>query len=109
MIIRRVHNYRRTMHKTALSGMFLISALLAAETIAPLGTYKPVERRHWACVKRTQPPVPAFTSPADRTWVRNPVDAFILARLKKEELRPSAQADRATLIRRIYFDLTGLP
>jgi hypothetical protein len=97
------------MNKTALSGIFLISALLAAETVAPLGTYKPVERRHWAFVKRAQPAVPAFTAPAERAWVKSPIDAFILARLKKEELRPSPQADRATLIRRLYFDLTGLP
>jgi hypothetical protein len=57
--------------------------------MAPLGTYTPVERRHWAFVKRSQPEVPKFTTAADRAWVRSPVDAFILARLKKENLRPS--------------------
>ncbi len=97
------------MRKILFSGMLVFSALLAAETIAPLGTYKPAERRHWAFVKRSQPEVPKFASAADRTWARNPVDAFILARLKKEDLRPSPPADRATLIRRVYFDLTGLP
>ena len=89
-------------------GLFVIS-LLAAESIAPLGTYTPVERRHWAFVKRSQPEIPAFTQPADRAWVRGPVDAFVLARLKKEALQPSPEADRATLVRRLYFDLTGLP
>ncbi len=42
-------------------------------------------------------------------WVRNPIDAFVLARLEKEGLTPSPEADRATLIRRLSFDLTGLP
>jgi hypothetical protein len=41
--------------------------------------------------------------------VRNAVDAFILARLQREGLRPAPEADRRTLIRRLYFDLTGLP
>ncbi len=90
-------------------GLSIISLLIASESIAPLGNYTPVERRHWAFVPRAQPEVPAFAAPADRAWVRNPVDAFILARLEKESLRPSPPADRATLIRRIYFDMTGLP
>jgi hypothetical protein len=42
-------------------------------------------------------------------WVRNPIDAFILARLEKDGLAPSPEADRATLLRRLSFDLTGLP
>ena len=90
-------------------GIFVFSLLIASESIAPLGTYTPVERRHWAFVKRSQPEVPKFTAAADRAWVRSPIDAFILARLKKENLRPSPEADRATLIRRLYFDLIGLP
>ena len=90
-------------------GLSLITLLIASESIAPLGNYTPVERRHWAFAPRAQPEVPAFATPADRAWVRNPVDAFILARLEKESLRPSPLADRATLIRRVYFDLTGLP
>jgi cytochrome c551/c552 len=42
-------------------------------------------------------------------WVRTPVDAFILARLHEKHLTPSAEADRATLIRRLTYDLHGLP
>ena len=90
-------------------GIFVLSLLIASDSIAPLGTYTPVERRHWAFVKRSQPEVPKFTLAADRAWVKSPIDAFILARLKKENLRPSPEADRATLVRRLYFDLTGLP
>ena len=46
---------------------------------------------------------------SDRAWVSNPIDAFILKRLESEGLAPSAEADRATLIRRVTLDLTGLP
>ncbi len=85
------------------------SALIAADSIAPLGKYTAAERRHWAFVKRTQPEVPKFSSAAHAAWVKNPVDAFILSRLAKEGLAPSPRAARATLIRRLSFDLTGLP
>ena len=54
-------------------------------------------------------PVPAFTAASDRLWVRNPIDAFILSKLHKEGLNSSPQADRRTLLRRVYFDLIGLP
>ena len=83
--------------------------LIGADETAPLGTYTPSQRQHWAFVKRSRPQAPQFSLAADRTWVKNPIDAFILARLKKEGLRPSPPADRATLIRRVYFDLIGLP
>jgi hypothetical protein len=64
---------------------------------------------HWSFAKLTRPPVP-FSRDAKRSgWVRNPVDAFILARLEREKLAPGREADRATLIRRLSFDLTGLP
>ncbi len=60
---------------------------------------------HWAYVApRSQQP-PASTS----AWVRNPVDRFILNRLEREGLRPSPEANRATLLRRLTLDLTGLP
>src|SRR5688572_7701001 len=62
---------------------------------------------HWSLRPRTRPPVPAVRSPTFA--VRTPVDAFILARLEKEGLPPGPEADRATLIRRATFDLTGLP
>ena len=65
-----------------------------------------VENRHWAFQ-----PVRAPQTPAVRRseWVGNPIDAFILARLEEENLQPSPEADRATLIRRLYLDLLGLP
>src|SRR6266478_2708334 len=90
-------------------GVSVISLLAASDTIAPLGKYTPVERRHWAFVQRSQPEIPKFTTAADRAWARTPIDAFILQRLQKDGLKPSPQADRATLVRRLYFDVTGLP
>src|SRR5215475_13567694 len=86
-----------------------LGAFALASEIAPLGTYTPRERSHWAFVKRATPPVPTFTLAADNAWVKNSIDAFILQRLEKAGLKPSQPADRATLIRRVYFDLTGLP
>ena len=61
---------------------------------------------HWSFVapKRAEPP-----AVKDAVWVRNPIDAFILARLEQEGLRPSPEANKETLIRRVTLDLTGLP
>ncbi|MCA1685147.1 MAG: DUF1549 domain-containing protein, partial [Planctomycetia bacterium] len=65
-----------------------------------------VERDHWAFHPPKRPAVPAVKR-AD--WVRNPVDAFILAALEENRLAPAPEADRPTLLRRLTFDLTGLP
>ncbi|HEV3024562.1 MAG TPA: PSD1 and planctomycete cytochrome C domain-containing protein, partial [Pirellulales bacterium] len=61
---------------------------------------------HWAFVKPERPPLPAVKNQA---WVRNPIDAFVAARQEEHELAPAPEADRRTLIRRLSFDLTGLP
>src|SRR5262249_36111018 len=61
---------------------------------------------HWSLIRPRQPSVPEV---AQDEWVRNPIDRFILARLEREGHRPSPSAERATLIRRVTFDLTGLP
>ena len=89
----------------------LVTAVVTASFLcgAELEKYTSAERRHWAFQKRTNPDIPAFTGPADKAWVRSPIDAFILARLQKEGLKPAPPADKATLLRRVYFDLTGLP
>ena len=52
---------------------------------------------------------PRVPTVRDRAWVRTPVDAFVLARLERDGLAPAPEADRATCIRRVTFDLTGLP
>ncbi len=61
---------------------------------------------HWAFRPVARPNVPQVVNQA---WVKNPIDAFVLARLEKAGLQPSAEADRVTLIRRLSFDLLGLP
>jgi hypothetical protein len=94
---------------TALVAVASALTLLASDTVAPLGTYSAAERRHWAFQPRKNPTVPKFTDPADSRWVKTPLDAFILQNLLKEGLRPSPEADRTTLIRRVTYDLTGLP
>jgi hypothetical protein len=62
--------------------------------------------KHWAFVKPVRPAVPAVKN---ATWARNDVDRFILARLEAEGLKPSPEADRHALVRRLTLDLTGLP
>jgi hypothetical protein len=73
------------------------------------GQAQDIRPPHWSLQPRTRPEIPQFTAPEERQWVRNQIDAFVLASLKKKGLRPAAEADRATLIRRLSFDLLGLP
>lgn len=61
---------------------------------------------HWAYVAPQRPAVPDV---AHRDLVRNPIDAFVFARLEAEDAEPSKPASKARLIRRLYFDLIGLP
>lgn len=62
--------------------------------------------QHWAYVPPKKSPEPKTS---DQLWKKNWIDSFILARLEKEKLSPAPDADPITLIRRVYFDLTGLP
>ncbi len=61
---------------------------------------------HWSFRVPVRPKLPAVKN-AD--WVRNPIDAFVLARLEERGIRPSPDADKVTLLRRVYLDLIGLP
>jgi mono/diheme cytochrome c family protein len=61
---------------------------------------------HWAYVKPVRPELPVVKRAG---WVRNPIDAFVLARLEKEGLAPSPEASKETLVRRLSLDLVGLP
>lgn len=63
-------------------------------------------QEHWSFVPPTRSVPPKVTK---QEWVRNPIDNFILEKLEAEGLRPSEPADKRTLIRRVSFDLTGLP
>jgi hypothetical protein len=77
------------------SGSGLIEAAAAAGSV-----------KHWAYVKPERPEVPQVKNAA---WCRNSIDNFIMARLEKEGLSHSAEADRITLRRRLNLDLVGLP
>ena len=61
---------------------------------------------HWSFQPVSRPEPPAVE---DQQWVRNPIDRFVLARLEAKQIRPSPQASRRTLIRRVSLDLIGLP
>jgi mono/diheme cytochrome c family protein len=63
-------------------------------------------KRHWAFIAPARPALPRVK---DGSWVRTPIDRFILARLENEGLTPSPEADRVTLLRRLSLDLIGLP
>jgi hypothetical protein len=69
---------------------------------APWGT-------HWAFTAPKRPVVPQPLDPAVARCVRTPIDAFVFARLEEEKLAPAPEADRATLLRRVTLDLTGVP
>ncbi len=72
------------------------------EWIREGAVYKP----HWAFSKPERPRLPTIAQ--NDGWVKTPIDTFILAKLKKEGLHPSPEADKETLIRRVTLDLTGL-
>ncbi|XOV90965.1 MAG: DUF1553 domain-containing protein [Bacteroidota bacterium] len=64
--------------------------------------YKP----HWAFIKPERPELPIVQM---EDWGNNPIDRFVLKKLEAKSLHPAQQADKATLLRRVSFDLTGLP
>jgi hypothetical protein len=66
----------------------------------------PEKNSHWAFLPPTRMPPPAVKQTA---WSHNPIDRFILARLEQENIKPSPEADRVTLVRRLSLDLIGLP
>ena len=80
----------------ALVPLLLLSALALAKRESTLWSLQPVRLPHTPTVK-------------NKAWVRNPIDAFVLAKLEEKGLKPAPEADRRTLIRRVTFDLTGLP
>src|SRR5690242_1850373 len=76
------------------------------EGFAPPESFTTEQRSHWAYqpLKRVEPPAVKAAS-----WVRNPIDPLILAGLEEMGWSPAPEADRVALIRRVTFDLTGLP
>jgi mono/diheme cytochrome c family protein len=81
----------------------------AAETIPtrqPGYSITEKDRRFWSFIKPTRPALP---KPRNRRWARNEIDLFVLSRLEHNGLRPNRAASPRELLRRVYFDLTGLP
>jgi hypothetical protein len=90
---------------SAIVGVWLAAAgLLAAEGKSKLDDFD-----WWSLKPVVRPAEPELRSPALAGRVRTPVDRFVFARLEQEGLAPSPEADRRTLIRRVYFNLLGLP
>jgi hypothetical protein len=85
--------------------MRLLALLFA--TIAFVPAVAAESDKHWSLRPYTRPAVPEVRNP--KFAIRTPVDAFILTRLEKDGLSPAPEADKGTLIRRVTFDLTGLP
>ena len=66
-------------------------------------------REHWAFRPRTEYPPPEVSDPALAARIRNPIDAFVLAKLEERGWEPAPVAEPRQLVRRVYLDLTGLP
>lgn len=77
------------------------------KTTGPLFTAE--QKAFWAFRKVQEPTVPVSPEPKAGAWIKNPIDAFILAKLSEKGLEAAPPADKRTLIRRVTFDLTGLP
>src|SRR5690348_16351787 len=91
----------------SLSVLVCGSAILAASNVVSgKDPFTPAQRNYWAFqpVVRVQPP-----AVQNHPGVLNPIDGFVLSKLEAKGLKPSAPADRVTLIRRVTFDLVGLP
>ncbi len=93
-------------------GLFanVAGALAEAPPPSPSSPPEPVwteaQKTHWAYVPPKRPEQPGVRQ---KGWAKNPIDAFILSELQGMDLAPAPETDRATLIRRVKFDLTGLP
>ncbi len=108
------------MLRTPLARALLLLGLIAGSAIsparaedrpatpppAPPESFSDDQRSHWAYQAPKRPEIPQVKN---RGWVRNPIDAFLLSALESVEYKPSPEADRVALIRRVTFDLTGLP
>ena len=83
-----------------------LAFFLLVTQAAPPRQITPEDRSYWAFQKVGHPAIPKVM---ESRWVRNPIDAFILARLEAGHLEPSPRTDKAVLVRRAYLDLIGLP
>jgi hypothetical protein len=94
------------MRKALLGSLSILLTCSLATLVAGQTPAKNVPDKPWAFRTPQRPVVPAV---AAKAWVRNPIDAFTLAAMEKAGVRPAEEADRVTILRRLSFDLTGLP
>ena len=96
------------------AALFLVCCLILGSRLAAgpadLASYdaliKPEQRRHWAFQPVRRPGIPPVK---DREWLRNPIDAFVLAKLEARGWKPSPPVERRQFLRRLYADVLGLP
>ena len=90
----------------------IVGAILGAVGISTAGEpygrfqFDDSQREHWAFVAPVRPELPEVS---DTSWVRTPIDGFILAKLDESSIKPAPPADRRVLLRRVHLDLIGLP
>src|SRR5205809_458048 len=83
---------------------------LAGTDNSASGTNSKEPREIWWSLKPLdKPQIPPLVEGKFRGWPRTPIDRFVLAKLREKGFQPSAPADKRTLLRRVYFDLAGLP
>ncbi|MEZ5351782.1 MAG: DUF1549 and DUF1553 domain-containing protein [Bryobacteraceae bacterium] len=87
-----------------LAAVWLGAALVL--TAAGTGQFTAQQRRYWAFQPVKRPDVPAVSR---QSWIRNPIDAFVLRKLEQKGIPPGPEANRIELLRRVSFDLIGLP
>src|SRR5262245_12995237 len=92
------------MRSIRLAQALMFASILAAQSSKDVA-FVGARGRYWAFQKVARPAVPEIRD----AWIRNPIDAFILDGLRRKALTPSGPLDRAQLIRRVTYDLTGLP
>jgi len=96
--------------KKLLTAKLLVGGLVAVAAFsAPKAEYRESERTFWAFQPVASAETPGFADAADQAWALSPIDAWVLKGMKEQGLRPAPEAERSVLIRRAYFDLTGLP
>jgi len=103
-LIRRIASHDDKRMPPAKSGRVLTTAQI--DTLTRWVEQGASWQKHWSFLPPVRPPLPTVKNAA---WSRNGIDPFILARLERDGLAPSPEADRKTLIRRVTLDLTGLP
>ncbi len=86
--------------------LLVLTSLASVDDVAPPESFKPEQKGHWAYQVPKRPAAPAVR---EAKWIRNPIDQFILSGLESVGFVHAPDSDKVALIRRVTFDLTGLP